>query len=711
MGKQNKKKVDKKSKHKKPINNVPELKGDYKDYFDKDSIAEKRYNCAKEHINNRLQMSEIVKKYGVEDAFVKDAVKRFKQNGGIHCFKDDDDMKDPHSSTMNETGTNISLTKKMCNLFKGEKDKNNTNDKSTDERKKMIPNKSDTNDTEKSEEGKYSDIDSINKNQTKIFEKFQTKIFEKIETIEKSLKNDLSKIYGFQESIQAIKNKFDDSSQFLENISNYSSSTKTNLQKQTKMVESVQNIVKQLPSNMEIKRSQSDVSSRLKNIEEDISDLTMDIPKKLKFIEQSFDLLQGKLGSLDDIQETLKDKGISIRQEFPPTGEEEDVIIQLAKYGEKILNHLTIAARHYARNRQDISRAGHEKHLQELQKEQKKSFKNGKSEGKIETVEDLIKQFDLGSLFNSKSQEGQTIVAFLKNNGLIEDEELVQDTVIEIDEKNRGQLEVKAKFQGLGAFSVKKSCLKLGGKIIRKAELEANEGTTERNKKSKTIPDIQIEAEYNNEKGMKSEVSPNNEEKASSDQSQQDKDVITNENDESVKSSTPDIQIEAEYNNEKGMKSEASPKFIDKQVHKTDNVNIENDEADKNIYNHENIPVEQSDEEKVSPDQSQQGKDDIKNENDESVKSSTPDIQIEAEHNNKKGMKSEASPKFIDKQVHKPDNVNIENDEADKNIENDENIPVEQSDEEKASSDQSQQGKDDIKNENDESVESSTSGE
>ena len=128
-----------------------------------------------------------------------------------------------------------------------------------------------------------------------------------------------------------------------------------------------------------------------------------------------------------------------------------------------------------------------------MRKTRERAINEGISKGRLELVEDLMNKFDLDSLFNRESPMDKTLVEFLKSNGLTENEEFLQGKTMEIDEKNRTQFEAKAKFQGSGTFIVKKSCLELGEKIIRKAELELKVAAEaeEEAKKSKSISDTE----------------------------------------------------------------------------------------------------------------------------------------------------------------------------------------------------------------------------
>lgn len=198
------------------------------------------------------------------------------------------------------------------------------------------------------------------------------------------------------------------------------------------------------------------------------------LPKKLDAVERSLDLLQGKLVVMDEVREKLDHQLLSTRKdaELQPANEEEQVIADLATYGEQILEVLSRAARHYARNRDVISQSGQETQQAELARVRKESFEEGVLVGRTEVVAKLIDQFDVNTLFDGNSPQDKIIASFLLQF-LQEDEHLSEGEIIEISAEERAQFEARAKFTGLGTFEVKISCLKLGQKIIRKAELEA----------------------------------------------------------------------------------------------------------------------------------------------------------------------------------------------------------------------------------------------
>ncbi len=516
-------------------NGLPILKSkEEKEFFDGDPTGLKRYRCLKKYYHKDEKPDKIAGNFKVMPEFVKDAIKRIEGGGGLKSLKEDESQNNglsdvtKHQKEGGGASSKKGLMGRMKDKIVGENsyeedqipsivpeqenetsastidvERNTSNElkevhsediANIDTAQKTLEKSGELLEDQKDIHVEHDFLKSLAKTEQSVESVLPELIIKEFGKGNKSLKRELAKVSSIQKSVQAIGDKFDKNDRTLNEIVKSSSSAYEKIKAQIRTIQELQRTVSQLPSGGEMRKSYESVLKGLKNIEEDISEyLAADIPKRLKSIEQSFDLMQGKLGTIDEIQETLKDKGVSIRQEFPPSKEDEEDIVQLAKYGQKIFDLLTIAARHYARNREDISRSGQEKHAQELRKTRERAINEGISKGRLELVEDLMNKFDLDSLFNRESPMDKILVEFLKSNGLVENEEFLQGKTMEIDEKNRTQFEAKAKFQGSGTFIVKKSCLELGEKIIRKAELELKVAAEaeEEAKKSKSISDTE----------------------------------------------------------------------------------------------------------------------------------------------------------------------------------------------------------------------------
>lgn len=227
------------------------------------------------------------------------------------------------------------------------------------------------------------------------------------------------------------------------------------------------------------------ISNKLKNFEEEIfSQLEVELPKQIKAIEDPFDQIRGKFEIIDDIKETLQQKGVSIRQELLPFNEDDEVITLLSQYAIKIIEQLSIAARQYAANRKNITdtRKNEEEFQQKLKDTEEESFDEGKREGQrclVSKIIDDIGKENLDTLFNSSEGNDTIIKTMLREQGLSSSEKYHDGESITITEENRIKHEKYVKFSGFGDFRITTSCFILNEKVIKKATLQKQEPCNE----------------------------------------------------------------------------------------------------------------------------------------------------------------------------------------------------------------------------------------
>lgn len=198
-------------------------------------------------------------------------------------------------------------------------------------------------------------------------------------------------------------------------------------------------------------------------------------------LTKSIEVIEGKLNiveEIDNIKVLLQqDSSTTINKQqnnvLKPSNLEEEVLLNLGEYGEKIIKQLTLASRHYALNKDKIEncRVIEEKHQDELIK-RKEEYKK---QGKLDVVDSICAKYEnLDNIFKLETIEGGIIQRILDDAGLEMIEEYSNGKIIEITNENRVELEGKISFSisSLGKYKITKSAYELNGNIKQKAEVE-----------------------------------------------------------------------------------------------------------------------------------------------------------------------------------------------------------------------------------------------
>ena len=231
-----------------------------------------------------------------------------------------------------------------------------------------------------------------------------------------------------------------------------------------------------------------DVSKGFKRTINKIDEVN-DIVDELKILKdnqnkilQSVQVLEGKIKSLDkinDIKESVEKISKEFKNEDVASNLEEEVLINLGKYGQKILNELLLSARCYAQNKDCIESIDNErKEYQNKIEQTKKDYESkGISEGRLVTLKEIIDKCDgIDKIYDSKEEFEIIIRDILKNNGYERDEELLIGKEIVVTEENKDDIQKKAlNCETLGTYKVKKSAILLNENIEERAILEKME--------------------------------------------------------------------------------------------------------------------------------------------------------------------------------------------------------------------------------------------
>ncbi len=294
------------------------------------------------------------------------------------------------------------------------------------------------------------------------------------------------------------------------NIKNNISAEKNNLRREIK--NDFKNDLKNELSNkvIEIKGSIGSISQsinpELKKISSDIGKLQKGQSDITKFVETDFqttlkqelkplktlETTRGQLSQLTDgidtVKKTLIDKGLQLRQKFPAANTDEEVLCQLTEYGQTILTQLSVAARWYARSKQDIDDLSNIKAQagNEYQKGYQEGNVNGCKEGRKKFVKELFNRFGDGAILLLDKKEGfdpmahlNILADFLRNEGLRCGYSI--DAVVKVNEENYDKLSaiIKDLPHAPANIRIVKSDYYLNEELLQKAECKVLLSTDE----------------------------------------------------------------------------------------------------------------------------------------------------------------------------------------------------------------------------------------
>ncbi|MGA1871393.1 MAG: hypothetical protein ACMUJM_22925 [bacterium] len=300
-----------------------------------------------------------------------------------------------------------------------------------------------------SEETKNDQLDSILNKLNGIAQ--IDSILSRLNGIEAILKNELrpevaQKLGKIETDIQTIPDKIKD-------IHNEASDIKE-LSEQFKAIEAI------LKNEL-----RPEVAQKLGKIETDIQTIPAKIDNILNMASNIRELCEGF--EEKDSSSTSNNIG------FPPSNEDDELILDLANYGQKIFQQLTIAARHYAQNRNDLDAINKIKidYENKIKITKEEFFEKGKEEGGKKILENLLSRSqDLDDFFaHDDILKGSQI------NGLEKDQRFLKGGQVEITPENKPEFEKLAHCESLGKFKVTKSCYTFNGEVIQYAELKAIE--------------------------------------------------------------------------------------------------------------------------------------------------------------------------------------------------------------------------------------------
>lgn len=212
------------------------------------------------------------------------------------------------------------------------------------------------------------------------------------------------------------------------------------------------------------------------------------VGKRVTDLGESVEGIEGKLSrleQLDEIAELLRDKGLTISRDIPPVNADEEDIINLVRYSQKISEQLGYAARDLIRKQEAFKSQEESNANEQRMMEQKiaKAHAEGVEEGKKAFVKQLLSKYeDVDTIRKSDNNHVHAIWTLLMELGVSIDGEGYYAKGKEIElaasdiEKMMGTY---SKLEDAGKYRVVRTGLCFQGEILCKAAFEKVTETAE----------------------------------------------------------------------------------------------------------------------------------------------------------------------------------------------------------------------------------------
>ena len=217
-----------------------------------------------------------------------------------------------------------------------------------------------------------------------------------------------------------------------------------------------------------ISESQNQILSRVKTMDKNMGDLV----ESVEGIEGNLT----RLDQLDEIANLLRDKGLNISMEIPPVNAEEEDIINLVRYSQKITEQLGYAARDLVRKRETFkNQADSNENEQKVMAQRIETARQeGIEEGKLQVVKQLLSKYeDVKAIKDSTENYVHVIWTMLTELGVVIDGDGFYEKGKEIDFSDEDIEKMMATYSGLegaGKYRVVGTGLSFHGEIISAAK-------------------------------------------------------------------------------------------------------------------------------------------------------------------------------------------------------------------------------------------------
>lgn len=246
--------------------------------------------------------------------------------------------------------------------------------------------------------------------------------------------------------------------------------------------DALQMIVQRTQKNTEnIISSINDTKKSISETQDKLVSKVNAVGKRVTDMGESIEGIEGnlhRLDQLDTITELLQNKGLTMSMEIPPVNADEEDIINLVHYSQKITEQLGYAARDLIRKREAFKSLEEGNANEQKMMDQKiaKAHDDGVLEGKKSFIKLLISKYeDVDNIRESKNNHIHVIWTLLMELGVLIDGDGYYEKGKKIDfseadiEKLIGTY---SKLDGAGKYKVVKTGLSFQGEIICKAEFE-----------------------------------------------------------------------------------------------------------------------------------------------------------------------------------------------------------------------------------------------
>lgn len=230
-----------------------------------------------------------------------------------------------------------------------------------------------------------------------------------------------------------------------------------------------------------INDTKNDTKKNITETQAKFDSMAKAVGKRVNDVGESIEGIEGtlhRLDQLDIITELLQSKGLTMSMEIPPINADEEDIINLVRYSQKITEQLGYAARDLIRKQEAFKSQEEGNANEQKMMEQKiaKAHGDGVIEGKKAFVKQLISKYeDIDAIRESDNNHIHVIWTLLTELGVVVDGEGYYEKGREIDfsdadiEKLMGTY---SKLDGAGKYKVVKTGLSFQSEIICKAEFE-----------------------------------------------------------------------------------------------------------------------------------------------------------------------------------------------------------------------------------------------
>lgn len=238
-----------------------------------------------------------------------------------------------------------------------------------------------------------------------------------------------------------------------------------------KIQKSAENII---GSVNDTKRSISETQDKLVSKVNAVGKRVTDMGESIEGIEGNLH----RLDQLDTITELLQNKGLTMSMEIPPVNADEEDIINLVRYSQKITEQLGYAARDLIRKQEAFKsqEEGNANEQKMIEQKIAKAHDGGVLEGEKSFVKQLISKYeDIDTIRESDNSYIHVIWTLLMELGVLIDGNGYYEKGKEIDFTDADierLIGTYSKLEGAGKYKVVKTGLSFRGEIICKSEFE-----------------------------------------------------------------------------------------------------------------------------------------------------------------------------------------------------------------------------------------------